>query len=135
MGCTAVGAWLQMSCAVGCPKLADDEQAQTMPQGSKGGWWVPSAPPVVCEKEVCCQPRGGAGCDGCPCVCKPLPDWGCNRAADEDVAESGKLLLTCAMRAQVGSCTPSVDMALKGTNEELAMEQTPACHASCPVQV
>ena len=50
------------------------------------------------------------------------------------MAKIGKLSLAVCMGAKVRGWRASVDVPVQGSNEELAVQQTPGHHSSWPVQ-
>ncbi len=78
------------------------------------------------KQEVHRQPRSWTGGDCCPDIGEPLPDRRGRRAREEDVRQSGELLLAGARGAQVGGCTAPMDVALEGAHKELAMKEAPS---------
>jgi hypothetical protein len=106
-----------------------------LPERLKGGWWEPTAAAIISQQEVHSQPRSWTGGNCCPDVGEPLPDRRGRRAREEDVRQSGELLLAGAMGAQVGGCTAPVDVALEGAHKEPAMKEVLSCDPGGPVQV
>ena len=118
---------------VGCVDLPNDHESDAMPQREMSCLWLPALASVIGEKELCADGWSRCGCNGCPYRRKPLPYWGSCGAGQHDMGQSRQLTLASGTRASVLKGVPPT-LALKGTNEELPMEEAPCCVSGLPVQ-
>jgi hypothetical protein len=124
-----------MASALVCgPELADGGQPKAMPERPELPRRAPSSG-VICQEEVCAAGRRRFACDGCPCLCEPVPHPCCEGAGDEDVGEGGNLASAVAMRAAVLCRICAADVAREASDKELAVKECPCRDALVAVQV